>query len=140
MYKFIKEIKDGYTICEEECMLIEREFGFRMPKVLLEYYKRYNGARIALCRFEVNGYDYEVSEILPLKYGGCCLEEIVRNDREDGIIPHELIPLANNRGGDYYYWDMSTGKVYFIYCDDIENPIQISESIEAFLETMEAAC
>ncbi len=52
--------------------------------------------------------------MLPLKFGNSCFEEVIKNDRQDDIIPSNMIPIANNRGGDYYYWDMSNEKNIFI--------------------------
>ncbi len=46
-------------------------------------------------------------------------------------------PLARNEGGDYFYWDVRDENVYMIYCDDIENPVWVCESIKAFFELME---
>ncbi len=107
-----------------------------MYKFIKEYYLKHNGAKINLCCFEIDEYEYEISEIIPLKYGSCSLEKVKENDIEDGFIKESLVPIANNRGGDYYYWDKETEEVYLIYGDDIENPIFICDSISELLKIM----
>ena len=67
----------------------------------------------------------------------CSFEKIVKNDREDGIIDKHLYPLARNEGGDYFYWDVRDENVYMIYCDDVENPVWVCDSIKAFFDLME---
>ena len=61
----------------------------------------------------------------------------IKNDREDGIIDEHLYPLARNEGGDYFYWDVRDENVYMIYCDDVENPVWVCDSIKAFFDLME---
>lgn len=140
MYKFIKECKEGYLISEEDIQKVEECLGIEIPLILKKFYCNYNGAKITLCKFYVDDYEYEISEIIPLKYGKSCFEEVIRNDRQDEIIPSNMLPIANNRGGDYYYWDMLSEKVYLFYCDDIENPIYICKSIEKLFEIMNENC
>lgn len=100
----------------------------------------YNGAKIRLCKFYIDNFEHEISEILPLKYGKSCLEEVIKNDRNDDIIPRNMIPIANNRGGDYYYWDVLDESVYLFYCDDIENPVYICNDIEELFNLMSKYC
>lgn len=101
--------------------------------MLKDFYLKYNGAQIKLCCFKIDEYYYEISELVMLKYGVCCFEKI----RENDIIDNSLFPLANNRGGDYYYWDKETENVYLIYGDDIENPIYICKSIKELFDIMQ---
>lgn len=140
MYKFIKECTAGYFIDETEIKEIEKCFHIEFPQILKKYYCNYNGAKINLCKFNVDGFEYEISELSPLKYGKCCLEEVIKNDRQDNIIPKNMIPVANNRGGDYYYWDMSSNNVFIYYCDDIENPVYICKNIEEMFAIMDKSC
>lgn len=108
-----------------------------MPKSLEEFYLKYDGASIYLILFQIDGYEYEVSKILPLFDGECSVYEFYKMDREDGIIRDTLIPFARNRGGDYYYWDTNDYKVYILYGDDIENEILISDTMDGFFELLE---
>ena len=140
MYRFIKEQYSDRLIKNDEITRIEKEFNVKFPTILREYYQNFNGAKIKLCQFEVDGDEYEISELVPLKYGYCCFEKVKENDIQDGIIEETFFPIANNRGGDYYYWDKNTERIYLIYCDDIEEPIQICESIQELFELMCNSC
>lgn len=140
MYQFIKECKEGYSICKEDIKNIEERWGIKIPLILKKFYYNYNGVEINLCKFYVDNYEYEISEILPLKYGKVCFEQVLENDRLDDIIPSNRLPIANNRGGDYYYWDLFSENVYLYYCDDIEHPICICKSIEEMFEIMNKSC
>ncbi len=140
MYRFIQEHYSDRLIKDDEIIRIEKEFNVKFPTILREYYQYFNGAKIKLCQFEIDGYEYEISELVPLKYGYCCLERVKENDLQDGIIEENLFPIANNRGGDYYYWDKNTERIYLIYCDNIEEPIQICGSIQGLFELMSNSC
>ena len=61
---------------------------------------------------------------------------MVSNDRQDGFVDINMLPLAMNGGGDTYYWDRNNENVYLYYDDDIENPIFICENIESFFELL----
>ena len=140
VYKFIKECRESYLVNEEHMKILEKCWNIEIPTILRQFYCNYNGAKIKLCKFFVDEFEYEISEILQLKYGECCFEEVIGNDRQNDIIPNNMIPIANDRGGNYYYWDMSSGRIYLFYCDDIDNPIYICSSIEELFEIMNLAC
>lgn len=137
MYGFIKEERENTHISDGDISEIEKKYGVSFPAILREYYLRHNGDKIRLCIFTVDYEEFGVAELVELKYGSCSFEKLVENDREDEIIDEHLYPLANNEGGDYFYWDARDGNVYMIYCDDIENPVPVCASVEEFLELME---
>lgn len=139
-YNFIKKINNEFHVTEEEIAIVEKEYGIKFPQVLREYYAKYNGDYIKLCTFFVEGYEYGVAKVVQLKYGTATFEKIVKNDREDGFIDSNMFPLARNEGGDYFYWDIVSEAVFMCYCDDIENPIYISNNIEDFFAMMELGC
>lgn len=105
MYKFIEKIKTEYSINEKDIKNIEERWGISFPPLLKEFYLNCNGADINLCIFVLDGYEHEISEFIPLKYGEYNFDDIIKNDREGGIISNNMIPLDSNRGGDYYYWN-----------------------------------
>ncbi len=84
MYSFIKECREDYPINEEDIKEFEKCWNVEISEILKRFYIKYNGAKIKLCKFSVDECEYEISEMIPLKYGTCCLEEIIRNDRQDG--------------------------------------------------------
>lgn len=139
MFGFVTEIGDHH-ISNDEILEIEKLYNIQFPAVLREYYLKHNADRIKLCLFIVEGEEFGVAKIVPLKYGSCNFERIIKNDRDDEIIDSHLYPLARNEGGDYYYWDDRNENVYIIHCDDIENPILICDTLKRFFELMENGC
>ena len=137
MYSFIKKMKDDEKITIEDIAEIEKTFSFQMPEILKEYYLANNGASIHRCIFSVDGYEVEVAKLVELKYGYLPLEKIIEMDRKDGFISPNMIPIARNSGGDYYYWDSKSGKVYLFLCDSIENPIWICQNVEEFFSLLQ---
>ena len=137
MYSFIKKMKDDEKITIEDIAEIEKTFSFQMPEILKEYYLANNGASIHRCIFRVDGYEVEVAKLVELKYGYLPLEKIIEMDRKDGFISPNMIPIARNSGGDYYYWDSKSGKVYLFLCDSIENPIWICQNVEEFFSLLQ---
>lgn len=137
MYSFIKKMKDDEKITIEDIAEIEKTFSFQMPEILKEYYLANNGASIHRCIFSIDGYEVEVAKLVELKYGYLPLEKIIEMDRKDGFISPNMIPIARNSGGDYYYWDSKSGKVYLFLCDSIENPIWICQNVEEFFSLLQ---
>ena len=137
MYSFIKKMKDDEKITIEDIAEIEKTFSFQMPEILKEYYLANNGASIHRCIFSVDGYEVEVAKLVELKYGYLPLEKIIEMDRKNGFISPNMIPIARNSGGDYYYWDSKSGKVYLFLCDSIENPIWICQNVEEFFSLLQ---
>ena len=137
MYSFIKKMKDDEKITIEDIAEIEKTFSFQMPEILKEYYLANNGASIHRCIFSVDGYEVEVAKLVELKYGYLPLEKIIEMDRKAGFISPNMIPIARNSGGDYYYWDSKSGKVYLFLCDSIENPIWICQNVEEFFSLLQ---
>ncbi len=140
MYNFIKKVKDEELVTISDILAIEKEFNFQMPEMLKEYYLSYNGASIHDCIFSIDGYEVEVAKLVELKYGVLPLEKIINMDRQDGLIPSNMIPIARNSGGDYYYWNNQNGQVYLYLSDNIEDPVWICESVEEFFLLLQNNC
>ena len=130
-------MKDDEKITIEDIAEIEKAFSFQMPEILKEWYLANNGASIHRCIFSVDGYEVEVAKLVELKYGYLPLEKIIAMDRKYGLILPNMIPIARNSGGDYYYWDSKSGKVYLFLCNSIENPIWICQNIEEFFSLLQ---
>lgn len=135
MYRFLKE-EPPLPVTLEEIELIEKIFQIQFPQILKDFYLQYNAVKMHLCVFSVNGNEYEAAKIIPLK-ADHAFECIRTNELKDDFIPESFMPLARNRGGDYYYWDSKSEAVYLLYSDCIENPILICDSIEAFFDLLE---
>lgn len=121
---------------EKEIQRITAKYGVTFPQDFYNYASAYDGTKINLCIFKVNGYICEVSKIVPICGDGLTFEKIVNNDRADGFICEHFYPLAANRGGDIYYWDAETGAIYLVLTDDIENPFKVCNSVREFFELL----
>ena len=121
---------------EKEIQRITAKYEVTFPQDLYNYALAYDGAKINLCIFKVNGYTCEVSKIVPICGDGLTFEKIVNNDRADGFISERFYPLAADRGGDIYYWDAWSGAIYLVLTDDIENPFKVCNSVREFFELL----
>ena len=143
MYEFIETLHKELSITPNDITALEEAYKIRIPTPLKDFYLKYNAAEISLCTFtqkELPNNTFEVHTIYPIKNSsfehGVILEEILHDDRMDGFIPANLIPFAKDQGGDRYYCDEKTGNVFFIPCDDIDNPELVCENISDFLNNL----
>lgn len=143
MYEFIKTLHKELSITPNDIVELEKEYKIRIPATLKQFYLEYNAAEILLCAFtskKLENETFEVHSIYPVKYSpfenGVILEEILDDDRMDGFIPTNLIPFAKDQGGNRYYCDENTENVFFIPCDDIDNPELVCETLSEFLNNL----
>ena len=136
MYNFLKDTTKHNHTTISDITRIEEKYSIKFPSILKNFYLDYDGNKINLCKFDIEGYLCEVAKLIPLNASGLTFEKIVDNDRIDGFISKDFYPIASNRGGDFYYWSDTTEKVYLILADDIENPFEVSKSIEEFFEIL----
>lgn len=138
MYKFILQETEDNKITNQEIVEIEERYNIKFPTVLRDYYLKYHGDKIKKSYVNNGKYKYGVSTIVLLKgQRNSYFGKLVEMDRRDQFIDSHFYPFARNEGGDYYYWDDRNEDIYLIYCDDIENPILICNSIQRFFEMME---
>lgn len=138
MYNFLKDTTKHNHKTISDITRIEEKYSIKFPSILKNFYLDYDGNKINLCKFNVDGYSCEVAKIIPLNANGLTFEKIVENDRADGFIDKDFYPIASNRGGDFYYWSSKTGKVYLVLADDIDNPFVVSSNVETFFSLMDA--
>ena len=136
MFDFLKNENNGIKPEVQDIKAIEDLYDFKFPQILFDFYLLHNVEDIKLCIFEIDGFEHGVNSMVPLKGGSLTFEAMVSNDRQDGFVDINMLPLAMNGGGDTYYWDRSNENVYLYYDDDIENPIFICENIESFFELL----
>lgn len=136
MYEFLKNENTEIKLKVQDIKAIEDLYDFKFPQILFDFYLLHNVEDIKLCIFEIDGFEHGVNSMVPLKGGSLSFEEIVSNDRQDGFIDINMLPLAMNGGGDIYYWDRNNENVYLYYNDDFENPIFICENIKLFFELL----
>lgn len=143
MYQFIDTLHEECMISPSDIAELERKYDIRVPTTLKEFYLKYNAAEISLCRFhskDLQDEMFEIHTIYPIKYtpyeNGVILEKVIWGDRMDGFIPPNLIPFAEDRGGNRYYCDENSEIVYFIPSDDIDNPVLVSENVLDFFNNI----
>jgi len=139
MFDFVKEHVNAATNIKLAIEQLESKYGIHFPKLLKQYYESFDGCKMNVCVFHVDGYECEVSRMIPICGHDITFEHIADNNRSDGFLNPNYFPLAANRGGDYYYWDSASGKIYLVLSDDIENPFEICDSIDAFFAILDAA-
>lgn len=140
MYKFIKERRSQYAITEEDIKEVEERFDIKFPIALREFYLEHNGDFIKTSCFSIGGETFTLDDMYYIKIKGeAPVELVLQWQREDGYISSDLIPFACDCGGESYYWSTEDEKVYFIDGMDLENPMYICESIDAFFKIMEEA-
>ena len=67
------------------------------------------------------------------------MEEVLSDDREDGFIPANLIPFAEDMFGNGFYCDQNTENVFFYPHEDIDNPEFVCEKISDFFDNLKVA-
>lgn len=153
MFESIIRTKNtGYAITEEDINNVQRKYNFIFPDVLRKFYLSYNGASIKEIYAEGRCSElFGIHDIYPIKYkwnyGANSLLEPVSSSigqlewtielsqEYDSVKSNNLIPFANDVGGDEYYWQNGTGYVYLIRYDDIEHPIMAFDSVLLFFES-----
>ena len=136
MYEFLRKENNGIKPEVQDIKAIEDLYDFKFPQILFDFYLLHNVERIKLCIFEIDGFWHGVNSMIPLKGSSSSFGDIVSDDRKDGFIDINMLPLAMDGGGNTYYWDRNNENVYLYYGDDIENPIFICENIESFFELL----
>ena len=104
---------------------------------LKELYSECATGRIKLCVFNIGGVECEVSALTHITPNILCFEKIADWDRSDGFLPGTFYPLAADRGGNTYYWDSASGKVYLSLSDNIKEPFLIAGSTQEFIELLD---
>ena len=141
MYQFLAEqpSTQDENMLNRSIKYLEEKYRIIFPPVLQDYYTHYNGVRIKLCKLTVNDYSCEVSRIVPVIAEHMSFEYIADRNREDGYISDRLFPLAMDRGGNLYYWNVDGGGVVLVLTDDIENPFSVADSVQDFFTLLDLA-
>ncbi|SEV82126.1 SMI1 / KNR4 family (SUKH-1) [Ruminococcaceae bacterium KH2T8] len=150
--KIINKKDSGYDISDEDLDFIEQKYSFNFPHILRQYYLSYNGA--ALKGLYANGIANErfgLHDIYPVKYRWdySLRNKVIPVLAEVGqmewsyemsqdlpeVIENDLVPFANDAGGNQYFWQKKTEAVYYICYDDLDPLILAFNSVEAFFES-----
>ena len=137
MFDFVqKDTNRDCTQCLEKIRNLEKKYNIVFPPILKKYYEKHDGQKIRLCMLNVRGYECEISKMVPIISDKLSFEELTDGDRSDGILPTSFFPLARDRGGNYYYWDAVSGKVFYVPIDDYGHPFKVADSVQELFEIM----
>ncbi len=158
MFQFVKGKRTGFEITLQDINQIEEKYQMKFPPILAEFYLQCNGATMTNYllqadmdeddEYEDDEYEeFEVYEEFPfgvrdfvaLRHGSLSFEHKVDQNRLDGYVDDDMLPIAYDQGGDFYYWDKNSEKVYLYYDDDMEDPIFICHTIQRFFEKLSYA-
>ena len=136
-----------HKITEAEIAVLEKQFDFRMPDDLRQFYLKHNGG-ILPTGTVLNPEWCELTDFLAIQYP--LMEQIpIMNtllswQKMDGFIPMYYIPFCNDAAGDSYCIrvdEAGYGKVYYIFSeflddflDDPDGEWLIADSFTEFLE------
>lgn len=137
MFKFINGNEGNHVDSIEKISKLEEKYSIVFPECLKDFYQKFDGEKIKLTTFAVEGYECEVSKIIPIVADKMDFEYIKDNDISDGFVSDDFYPLARDRGGNYYYWEAKTGRVLLVFSDDFDNPFVISSSVKNFFELLD---
>lgn len=136
MFDFVKGQEGAHEDSLKMISILEEKYHIKFPDELKEFYYKYDGEKINVVIADMNGYECEIAKMVPIIADKMNFEAIVENDRKDGFIPPNLYPVARDRGGNYYYWDNDTEKVYLLIVDDIDHPFMVANSLKEFFSKM----
>ncbi|MGH9760486.1 MAG: SMI1/KNR4 family protein [Blastocatellia bacterium] len=105
---------------------VELNRGVKLPDEVRRHYLEYNGGiPDPNCWVMENGEWHCVQQFLPIKYGKRTLESVYLKGVEKGYLGPEMVPFANDQGGNYFCFDQA-GRVFF-YAMDVWSPDATNE-------------
>ena len=117
---------------------LEKKYHFVFPESLRKFYFENDCSALRPFSFIIDNYECGFAKMIPLISDGLSFEKIVDDDRTEGFIPSSYYPIARDRGGNLYYWDATTEKVYYVLNDDIEDPFLVFQDLDDFLNCIQA--
>lgn len=141
MYQFVKKLHKECAISNEIIQKIEQKFDVTFPQPLVEFYLQYNGIECYLSQYIKEDTFYQVQDFFPIHcsftHSLPVVETLIEWDRMDGFVPTNMIPFAVDPGGDSYYCDSTSGGIYIIRSDEIDDPIKICNTFTEFLSELD---
>ena len=136
MFKFIRNDPNKDNVTLEYIKMFEETWNIRFPNILVDYYMNHNQAELEEVSFTIHNLEFSVEFIIPLQYGNVCVEKILSFNEGNEYISKTFIPLAEDIDGEDFYWDSSSGKVFYLSMENVENPIPICDTVEQFFEVL----
>ena len=139
MFNFLEGETDNREKSAERIAYLENKYGIAFPDILKDLYSRTDCSGMKMCEMEINGHSYVAASLVALEDGDIDFEYAADDDRDEPMcnyIPSDWYPFAYDNGGNYFYWSSDTHRVYFSDRENVEEPVLVSDSIEAFLDLL----
>lgn len=110
-------LRESERLTPDDIRHVELNLGITLPAEVTQHYLDHNGGiPDPNCWMMDNGEWHCVQQFLPVKYGRRTLETVYLQGIEKGYLAKNLIPFANDHGGNYFCVDQE-GRVYFCAMD-----------------------
>ena len=147
---FTNKIESNHTgITLEDITSIEKEYNFKFPEDLKEFYLKYNAGKLEKKIIRLDGDDYlRFHCFYSIKIGYSILEEVLKDAYTDDwrIKWKWLIPFGYDEGGEEFCFsirDFDYGCIYLFNTEELDedNPensvIKVGENFTDFINSME---
>jgi cell wall assembly regulator SMI1 len=139
-------IDKGKKLSERDLREVEAKLGFSLPAHLRAHYLKNNGGDPTRHSFRTkDGHEYSVGSFLTMKYpsyeGEILLEDnYLELCKKKKIIKKDLIPFAEDEGGDPYCIHRRTQAIYCFSMEFSDDPKRstrkVAPSLTEFIEGM----
>jgi len=128
--------KCGKPVSREDIAAAEEALRYSFPESFVSHYLQFNGGVPEFAWFVCpGGYEpLEVAAFMPIKYSesdrdnpGSLLEGLYHIMRERNVIPEELLPFANDWGGNFCL-NMRDNRIYFYATDSFDGSLTMEEN------------
>lgn len=145
-YRFLEKEIDNREKSEARIAYLEQKYGIVFPDILKDLYSRTDYSQMRTCYIEKDYNGYEVCDLVTLEDGYISedgyysfeelIDRVYRTEPMNRYIPDDWFPLAEDEGGDHFFWSSKTQKVYYVFSEALEDKILIADSIEEFIDML----
>jgi hypothetical protein len=122
----IRNASDKVTL--DDIRGLASRLSIAIPEQVRTFYLAQNGGIPTLpCWMMENGEWHCIQSFLPMKYGKRTLESVYLMGVEKGYLAKNMVPFANDAGGNYFCFD-HRGQVYFYAMDGWRGDVSLDEN------------
>ena len=116
-----KIIGQNACIGEKDLQDLEREYNFKFPEDIKQFYLNYNGGRLEKHSYAAQNDTFIFQSFYSIKMGHSTLDEKLRLNYVDDWWPKELIPFGYDGGGNSFCFNINNEQIYYVYEDDSDD-------------------
>ena len=116
-----KIIGQNACIGEQDLRDLEREYHFKFPEDIQQFYLKYNGGQLEKHSYAAQNDTFIFHSFYSIKTGRSTLNEKLRLNYVDDWWPKELIPFGYDGGGNSFCFNINNGQIYYVYEDDSDD-------------------